>query len=113
MRTFFVSIGLMFLLVGQSGAQNPTPRPAPVISPEKGENGSVTFRIRAPKEAQEVSLRGQWNRQPMAMTKNDSGVWSVTVESVPAGVWEYSFNVDGLNVLDSLNPAFMPATGCP
>src|SRR5262249_13461012 len=27
---------------------------------------------------------------------------------VPAGVWEYSFQVDGLNVLDSLNPNFKP-----
>jgi enterochelin esterase family protein len=108
MKAFAIAVGLTFLFVGLSQAQNPAPRPAPVISPEKGENGSVTFCFLAPKEAKEVSLRGQWSRQPIAMTKNDSGVWSVTVEAVPAGVWEYSFNVDGLNVLDSLNPVFKP-----
>ncbi|HEY2414371.1 MAG TPA: alpha/beta hydrolase-fold protein [Pirellulaceae bacterium] len=108
MKMRAVAVVLLFLFVEMSQAQNPAPRPAPVISPEKGENGSVTFRCRAPKEAKEVSLRGQWSRQPIEMTKNDSGVWSVTVEPVPAGVWEYSFNVDGLNVLDSLNPLFKP-----
>jgi enterochelin esterase family protein len=42
------------------------------------------------------------------MTPDDNGVWSVTAEAVPPGVWEYSFQVDGLNVLDSLNPALKP-----
>ena len=60
MKSFSVSVVLLFVFVGLSRAQNPTPRPAPLISPEKGENGSVTFRFRAPKEAKEVSLRGQW-----------------------------------------------------
>jgi enterochelin esterase family protein len=108
MMKIVASMGLCCLLVAASYAENPAPRPAPVISPEKGENGSVTFRFRAPKEAKEVLLRGQWSREPIAMTPNDSGVWSVTVEAVPAGVWEYCFNVDVLNVLDSLNPVFKP-----
>jgi enterochelin esterase family protein len=42
------------------------------------------------------------------MTRADNGVWSVAVDPVPAGVWEYSFSVDGMNVLDSLNPAIKP-----
>jgi enterochelin esterase family protein len=81
------------------------PRPAPVISPEI-QGGKVTFRLRAA-QAKEVSLRGQWTREPLALTKGEGGVWSGTTE-VPAGVWEYSFQVDGLNVLDPLNPAFKP-----
>ena len=88
-------------------AQAPGQRPAPVVSPEIGEGGKVTFRLRSAK-AQEVSLRGQWLKQPLALTRGDSNVWSVTAEAVPAGVWEYSFDVDGLNVLDSQNPSFKP-----
>jgi enterochelin esterase-like enzyme len=108
MRAVLLSIGLVLGFITHSPAQNPAPRPVPAISPERGQNGSVTFRIRAPKDAKEIALRGQWSREPIALTKNDSGLWSVTVESVPAGVWEYGFNVDGLNVLDSLNPASKP-----
>jgi enterochelin esterase family protein len=44
----------------------------------------------------------------MPLTIGENGVWSLNVNSVPAGVWEYSFQVDGLNVLDSLNPTFKP-----
>ncbi len=88
-------------------AQNPPQRPAPAVSPEILPEGRVTFRLRAP-QAKEATLRGQWTRQPLVMEKGENGVWTATVESVPAGVWEYSFQADGLNVLDSLNPNFKP-----
>jgi len=99
---------LVFLLVLLSGptlalAQN---RPQPIVSPEI-DGGKVTFRLRAA-QAKEVVLRGQWSREPLALTKGDDGVWSVTAAAVPAGVWEYSFQVDGLNVLDPMNTAFKP-----
>jgi enterochelin esterase family protein len=90
-----------------AAAQNPQPRPAPLLSPEKLADGRVTFRIRAA-QAKEVALRGQWMTQTLPMTREESGVWTVTADAVPAGVWEYSFQVDGLNVLDSLNPTLKP-----
>lgn len=86
-------------------AQN-AQRPPPVVSPEMAAE-SVTFRMRAP-QAKEVVLRGQWVKEPIAMTRAEDGVWSVKVEPAPAGVWEYSFVVDGLSVIDSLNPALKP-----
>src|SRR5207244_9316036 len=94
------------LLPSIAAGQNPQ-RTAPVLSPEVQAEGKVTFRLRAA-QAKEVALRGQWTKQPLAMTRGEDGVWSVTAEAVPAGVWEYSFQVDGLNVLDSLNPTFKP-----
>jgi enterochelin esterase family protein len=42
------------------------------------------------------------------MTRGDGGTWSITLEGVPSGVWEYSFGVDGLNVMDPQNPAMKP-----
>ena len=82
-------------------------RAAPIISPEVGDKGAVTFRVKAGK-AQEVALRGQWDQQQVAMTKDADGVWSVTVPEVKAGVWEYSFIVDGMTMIDPANPAQKP-----
>jgi len=87
--------------------QNAPPRPAPVVSPEVQTGGRVTFRLRAA-QAKEVALRGQWSKDLLPLTRGEDGVWTATVELVPAGVWEYSFVVDGLSVLDPLNTAFKP-----
>ncbi len=84
-------------------AQN---RPAPIVSPEIAD-GHVTFRFRVA-QAKSVALRGQWNKEPIPLTRGDDGVWSATVDPAPAGVWEYSFTVDGVNVIDPMNPAIKP-----
>jgi enterochelin esterase-like enzyme len=86
-------------------AQNP--RPPRIVSPEIEAGQKVTFRLRAPK-AKEVVLQAQWSKEPVPMTRDAEGVWSATVENTPAGIWEYSFTVDGLNVLDPGNPALKP-----
>ena len=90
-------------------ATNPPPRraqPPPIISPELLPDGSVTFRYKAPKAA-EVKARGQFGADAV-MTKDAQGVWSVTVPSVPAGVHEYHFEVDGIAVIDPQNSAIKP-----
>lgn len=81
---------------------------APVSSPEIGADGSTTvFRIKAPKAAS-VALQAQWNAKPIPMAKDENGLWSVSANEIPAGVWEYSFIVDGLKMIDPSNPAFKP-----
>jgi enterochelin esterase family protein len=82
------------------------PRPAPLVSPELGADGSVTFRIKAP-NAKEVKVVGQFGAST-ALSKDNEGVWSVTVPGVPKGVHEYHFVVDGLSVLDGQNPHIKP-----
>lgn len=67
----------------------------------------ATFTLKAPK-AESVKLRGQWSREEVPFTRDTNDVWSLTVDSVPAGIWEYSFAVDGLNVLDLRNNAIKP-----
>jgi enterochelin esterase family protein len=42
------------------------------------------------------------------MTKDANAGWSVTVGPVPAGVWEYSFQVDGVQMIDPGNHAIKP-----
>ncbi len=78
-----------------------------IDSPEIDGRASVTFNVRAP-QAKEVSLRGQWSKDPISMTKDDAGVWAAKVEPAPVGVWEYSFSIDGVNGLDPLNADFKP-----
>ncbi len=79
------------------GAQGPLPR---VVSPELLPDKKVTFRLRAPK-AGEVLLNGNWDGgRNIPMTKDDEGIWSVTVGPLGEQLWGYSFSVDGLKVMD-------------
>ncbi|HXG49010.1 MAG TPA: hypothetical protein VNO52_15405, partial [Methylomirabilota bacterium] len=81
------------VLTAQTSATNAAPRPArpaPLRSPEIAEDGTVTFRLRAP-GAKDVQLTGQWPNGRTAMTKDTNGVWSVRVGPIEPGVWEYSF----------------------
>ncbi len=78
-----------------------------LAQPAVDERGALQFVLRAP-TAQRVLLLGQWQKEPLELVKGDKGQWSLRVEKVPAGVWEYSFSVDGLNVIDPLNPALKP-----
>ena len=79
----------------------------PVVSPEVQADRRVTFRIRAAK-ANDVFLAGQWANGRTSMTKNTNGVWNATVGPIEPGVWEYSFEVDGVAMIDPGNPAIKP-----
>jgi enterochelin esterase family protein len=93
---FFLALCLTFTAHAQ----------APLSMRKAGE--PVTLSLKS-KDAKDVKLRGQWAKDPIAMTRADDGTWSVTLEAVPSGVWEYSFSVDGLNVVDAQASAFKPA----
>lgn len=83
------------------------PQFAPVRSPEVQPDRRVTFRLRAPK-ASEVVVAGQWPNGRAPMAKDTNGLWSVTVGPIEPGVWEYSFQVDTLGMIDPGNPAIKP-----
>ena len=71
-----------------------------LVFPEIHPDRSVTFRVRAP-EAAAVSLSLQGAKP---MTRDASGVWSVTIGPLQPEIYEYSFDVDGARVLDTANP---------
>jgi enterochelin esterase-like enzyme len=91
----------------------PMPQGPRVTSPEVAADGRVTFRILAPK-AQSVRLLGDIPSDgpavPMqpptgrALTQGAEGVWEVAVPLAP-GAYRYSFNVDGVSVIDPRNPS--------
>lgn len=98
-----------FLVVSHlpATAQEAAPEPPPLSSPELAADGSVAFAMPAP-NATNVMVRGQWPEGQAAMAKGEDGVWRVTVGPVPAGVWEYRFEVDGLSMIDPLNHWIKP-----
>ena len=88
----------------------PRVRSAAVISPEVQADGHVIFRLRAP-QAKEVTLRGEWVAAggidvspPVAMARDDQGVWSVAAGPLASEVLAYSFTVDGVTIADPQNP---------
>jgi enterochelin esterase-like enzyme len=83
------------------------PRGPWVISPEVNPDQTVTFRYLAP-SAKEVKLSAQFEKRPVAMTKNERGIWSVTVGPLHPDIYPYSFLVDGIAVMDPANVAFFP-----
>lgn len=81
----------------------PKNRPA-IVSPEVHPDGKVTFRLRAPKAEKVVLNSGEM--QPILksssteLTKEENGVWSCTVGPLPPGIYDYTFNVDGVSMTD-------------
>ena len=76
-----------------------------VTSPIVGES-SVTFNY-GDNSAESVSVAGSfngWNATATPMTKNAEGIWTVTVDGLEAGEYQYKFVVNGENwVLDPMN----------
>jgi len=81
---------------------------APIVSPEVKADRTVTFRLRAPK-ATEVVLNGEWKGGgKLAMTKDEQGVWSVSVGPLEPDLYGYSYSVDGMTVTDPSNSVLKP-----
>jgi enterochelin esterase-like enzyme len=79
------------------------------VSPEIHADRTVTFRLFAPK-ASEVVLMGSPGileviKKPLPLTRDDKGLWSVTVGPLPAGFYTYGYAIDGgLRMPDPSNP---------
>jgi enterochelin esterase-like enzyme len=88
---------------GAAGQRAGAPQGPRVVSPETLPDKKVTFRLLAPK-AEKVVLNGNWDQGTnIAMTKDDQGIWSVTVGPLGEQLWGYSFSVDGVKVNDPGN----------
>jgi enterochelin esterase-like enzyme len=111
---------LTFAAVASAQQTRPTTRGAgrgnrgpTVVSPEVKER-AVTFRILAP-NAQQVrlgtpDLPGGQNA-PRTFTKGEQNVWSLTLTDVAPGTYRYTFNVDGVTVVDPRNGGTSESNG--
>ncbi|MBI4910644.1 MAG: esterase [Acidobacteria bacterium] len=89
-------------------AQPPGGRVPPLVSPEVAPDGSVTFRLRAP-NAKEVYVTGVNANAPegrLDMQKNEQGIWTATTGPMKPGIYQYTFNVDGMRTTDPGNNRF-------
>ena len=83
--------------------------PKPIISPEYTDS-SVTFRIKAP-NANQVALEHELKEEAIAMKKDSTGIWSVTLSNISDQIFEYNFNIDGTQVCDPQNMYLSPEIG--
>ena len=72
-----------------------------LTSPEVNEDGSVTFRLYAPK-AVTVEVEGDFGMRGV-MKEGKDGVWSYTTPVLDAEMYSYRFKVDGMTWLDPSN----------
>lgn len=114
--TIFGLFALLMTAALDAVAQEPEEdRPAPprrtfqrgprIVSPEIHPDNTVTFRLIAPK-ATRVTISGEWMPgfgQSEELVKNDTGLWSITVGPLQPEFYGYTFNVDGVQVLDPVN----------
>jgi len=78
----------------------------PVSSPVVNADNTVTFNYRNP-NAKSVRINAQF-APAQDMVKGENGVWSITLGPVEPDIYPYCFVVDGLNVMDPLNPDWFP-----
>lgn len=85
-------------------------RPPDFISPQVNDDRTVVYRFFAP-SAKEVKLSTQTERTPVQMTKEESGVWSVTLGPIKPDIYPYHYIVDGVSVADPKNGWLFPNEG--
>lgn len=107
---------MCFLLSTNIWAQQALLSGNDIISPEVKEDGTVTFRLFAPK-AIKVQLTGDFLPKekvdsPMGPVERDGiidlkegegGIWTYTTGSLSPELYSYKFIVDGMNLLDPSN----------
>jgi enterochelin esterase-like enzyme len=114
-KRFPIRIFLLLAGAALACAQPPQQQTNPpnVISPEVLSDHSVVFRIYAPK-ASSVEVTGDYVTQGLApagkLTKDERGVWSITVGPLPPDLYTYVFNVDGVRTIDPKNGIVKQAT---
>lgn len=103
MKKWIATAALLCLIVNAFAQELRNTRQQ-IVSPEFNAN-SVTFRIAAP-AATDVKLQGSWMKEgdaPTVLTKEEDGVWSVTIDTPAPEIYTYNFDVNGANVCDINN----------
>jgi enterochelin esterase-like enzyme len=93
----------------QKNTEKLIPFSASLNSPDVRDDGTVTFRLRAP-AAKDVRLVGVAvltalgkTNQPVPFKQGDDGIWTLTVGPLRPDIYAYHFNVDGVQMADPNN----------
>lgn len=95
MRTYFITT---VLAAGSLLAQ---PQQQQILSPIVHADRSITFNLRAP-NAQKVEVALDSGKR-FPLVKDEKGVWSVKTPSLDPDLYGYTFQVDGVGMIDPLN----------
>ena len=107
----FLVIALWVIIVLQNETTG-QPGRISFVSPEIHKDRTVTFRFMAP-NAREVKLSTQFINGQQSLTKDDQGLWSITLGPVEPDIYPYCFIVDGIQLADPKNSlALSPVTVC-
>ncbi len=108
---FVLTIAFLFCVPMAVGQQPPGPPTRGMGGPGGGGAGSaprilpdnrVVFQLRAPGASQvQVNLGRNFN-----MTKDESGIWTVTTDPIEPGFHYYSLTIDGVRVADPASETF-------
>lgn len=106
LRALTVMAAVAAVSASSAAAQQRGRRRPAVRSPEVHADGSITFRLYAP-EASAVSVGGDMiqDQPPRSMTKAASGVWSVRLGPFVPDIYDYTYQVDGMTIVDPVNPS--------
>src|SRR5512136_948689 len=77
----------------------------PILSPEIKDDNRITFRLFAP-DAQKVEMSGNWMPgwgTKVAMLRNDTGMYELTIDPLPSEIYTYAYFVDGVKTNDPYN----------
>lgn len=80
---------------------------AALRSPEVTADGRATLRLRDP-HAKQVLLESDALPKSVAMQRDRQGVWSATIGPLAPDDYSYTFEADGVRLLDPGNPAINP-----
>ncbi len=86
------------------------PRGKVYESPEVHADHKVTFRFFAP-DAGNVRLNAEFLSEEMVLSKDEEGIWSITVGPVEPDIYRYHFKADGIPVADPKNTNIFPNEG--
>lgn len=97
---FFLSlVSGIFTISAQQNIHLPVPEKSPAV----GADGKITFKIKAP-GAKEVKIGGNLSALTTPAVVNEEGVYTFIVDSLPGGLYDYWFEIDGVKTLDPSNP---------
>jgi enterochelin esterase-like enzyme len=103
-----LAVGLLCILLCGMGVVSAQPPRGPfIVSPQVNSDKTVTFRYLSP-QSKVVKLSGQFLKAPVDMSMDSVGIWSTTVGPVVPDIYPYSFQVDGINVMDPANVNYFP-----
>lgn len=101
MKKILLTIASALMMSASTMAQQALFNTQNLTSPEINKDGTVTFRLAAPK-AVKVELNGDFLAKPVELTE-ERGVWTYTTDVLAPELYSYSFKVDGLEYLDPSN----------